>query len=277
MAKTKHKLSLTLNWMIPHNLESPFTKYMGSALLNELHNLKVMHKEAGMRYHTWNGIVTEEGVGTRVDIVFDTCAERGENMFAGKETFKRDYNQLVLVLHKIDRMIYEIPEVCKPSAVLSTKHYKSPIIQVGNPSSNTIIVRDDYVMEEVADLGNMTKIHADQTPDGSEVKIIGMRVVGERRMVRKIRRQLEGFGRMVGNRSRLVDAINTLYNERENSNWAVIIDAADGNKWVYAFAVKTRKAVYGSTMDKTDQAFLAIKHKYPQFDTFGYDLKQLYI
>lgn len=56
MTKIKHKLSLTLNWLIPHDLQSPFTKYMGSALLNELHNLKLQYKEAGMRYHTCNDI-----------------------------------------------------------------------------------------------------------------------------------------------------------------------------------------------------------------------------
>lgn len=275
MAKIKHKLCLTLNWLIPHDLQSPFTKYMGSALLNELHNLKLQYKEAGMRYHTCNDIVTSEGIGTQVDIIFDTYTERGENMFAGRETYRRDYNQLVLVLHKIDQIIYEIPGVCKPSAVLSTKNYKSPIIQVGSPGVEVIIIRDDYVMQEVTDLGNMTKIDAYQTSDGIEIKIAGIRVVGERKMVRKVRRQLEGFGRMAGDRSQLVAALDALYSERENSNWAVIVETADGRKTVYAFAFKTRRVIYGSTMDRTAQTFLAIKHKYPEFGIFGHDLKQL--
>lgn len=275
---TRRRLSLTLQWEIPSNLDSLFAKYMGKALLDELHHLKAMNKEIGMRYHTANHIVTATGLATRVDILFDTFTEEGTELsFGGTETHRRDYNALVTVLRRIDTMVHEIPEVCKPSALLSTKHYQSPWIQVGTGNSNLLLTRTDAVTYSLNNLGKLNKLNTDETPSGDEIAIDNIYVVGERRMAYKVKRHLEAFSRLKGDRGQLGHAITTLYEERQNSNYAVIVESAHGQKWVYAFAHKTRVPLWGSTVEKAQRPFLAIKHKYPQYDIFGQDLKETYM
>lgn len=264
MAKKNDTLVLELSWEIPHTEKSEFAKFLNIAILSKLHGVRQSLSDTGMRYYATPNIVTETGVGVKAKIIFEQWSSiKSHSILGNARHTRRNFNNLVKALNQIDYAMSLIPESCLPKAVLSTKNYRSPIVQVFTNDVRSILLRDDADSKELYNLGNLSAFPVDEHEDNSSIKIKNIRVVGERREVYKVKRILERWAHKPGTESQLAHALQDARETRRNDRWAVIVTSVDSGVFVYGNTHLTRSTVYKTMLNWSTAPFQVIKHKYP--------------
>lgn len=275
MAKTKHQLRVYLGWTVNYADQNPYKKFMDKSLSVTVSQIQKDASETGMRHSNIGGILgyKKGDQNRKIEIIFDQAVCAPDVIFGGRDIKRRNFNQLVHALHKLDTMVSDIPEESQLEAKISLHHYQSPWVQAihnGDGQGDLrMLLRDGYAEADITVKGNLIQ----HIGDGGVVGVGRIRVVGEPRAVYKVKRELELFSRKKQDTNEVNYAIGWVLQQQWNSNYAIIVDDLLGSKTVYGNSQRTRMQVVNSTLRILEEGFKALEYKYIDFGMFGKDLK----
>lgn len=274
MAKTKHNLRLKLSWDYPRG-DNQYTQFMNKALVTSIQDILKKYPNIHSRQYTHNNLLGKnDRWGTRIDLDFQlkTDYHGWEGNLNGNRGKSVNFGNLVKALHGLDELLRTIPEECNPAGELSTLDYQDPWVQAITESGSmvpSLVVREQV---EIHSLGNFQTF----SPDGIDtVKIRSIGVIGEPHESYKIYRGLQKAGecKKVDPSKALLEHVHWLYENRRNSNWAIVVTDEHGGIWVYGYAMKTRSLLGMNDFNHSQKPFEIITHKHQNRRKFGEGLK----
>lgn len=270
MPRYNKQLRVYLEWEVNHTSDNPYVKFMDKYLCESLHLIKKNNPESGIRFTNVGGILGKKGEVRRIEVIFDQAV--GDQGFFATNRPRRNFIDLTRALFAIDKLVTEIPTESKPVAIYSTKHYKSPWVQVVSRQQKlTLVLRDEAV------INNFTANDAiEYYFDGYEREQIStIRVAGEPHQVNKVSRELHLWQRR-GKSAGFVginEALTHVMDTHPSSDYAIVLELQNGGKLCYGNGQRTRSPVYHSTIEQAKTDFTTLVPKYPDQKPLHKDLR----
>lgn len=270
MPRHNKQLRVYLEWEVSHTSDNPYKKFMDKYLCESLHLIKKNNPESGIRFTNVGGILGKKGEVRRIEVIFDQAV--GDQGFFATNRPRRNFIQLTRALSDIDKLVSEIPPEGRLVTSYSTKHYKSPWVQVINKQQKiTLVLRDEAVINNFVASDAIGYYF-----DGCENEPIStIRVAGEPHQVNKVSRELRLWQRR-GKSAGFVgihDALTHVMDTHPSSDYAIMLELQNGSKLCYGNGQRTRSPVYHSTIEQAKSEFTTLVPKYPDQKPLHKDLR----